>query len=187
MKASLLWYSCWIVRSRDFNLTHSPSPTEIAWAAGLFEGEGCINEQPEGYGLQLLMTDEDVVRRFSVICETGTIYPRKPKPENHRVVHVWRTRQATEVDRLLRLFLPYLGERRREKADHVLAAIAARYNRECLTCGTAFFANRFQKKFCSRDCMKRGMLVRNQAWREANPEYQREWRQRRAKSAQRAA
>jgi hypothetical protein len=49
------------------------SAEEIAWAAGLFEGEGSITRfgRPGKFDLRvsLNMTDEDVVRRFDAIVD----------------------------------------------------------------------------------------------------------------------
>jgi hypothetical protein len=55
------------------------SAEEIAWAAGLFEGEGCISyirpwgREPD-IQAALAMTDEDVVRRFDEIVDRGRVY-----------------------------------------------------------------------------------------------------------------
>jgi hypothetical protein len=69
------------------------SAEEIAWAAGLFEGEGSITRFGRRGGsfdlrLGLNMTDEDVVIRFDAIVDRGKVYgpyvpvsrgaPRKP-------------------------------------------------------------------------------------------------------------
>jgi hypothetical protein len=54
------------------------SSEEIAWAAGLFEGEGCISHMQRGSGLDLqialAMTDEEVVRRFDAVVDRGRVY-----------------------------------------------------------------------------------------------------------------
>ena len=54
--------------------------TEIAWAAGLFEGEGSIGFRggSRGYvyaylNLQLRSTDQDVVYRFHQIISEGNV------------------------------------------------------------------------------------------------------------------
>jgi hypothetical protein len=47
---------------------------EIAWAAGLFEGEGCITEVDKRFVAALKNTDEWVVRRFHDIVERGRAY-----------------------------------------------------------------------------------------------------------------
>lgn len=158
-------YDSWIVSST--NLLHAPTPTDIAWAAGLFEGEGCIAEHTGGWGLQLLMTDADVVLRFEAIAGAGSTNARKPAPENHKIVYVWRTRRAQEVERLLGLFLPYLGQRRRGVAETALASLKETCHRTCEWCDEPFVANRHQKKFCSRPCFARHRAARLARYRGA--------------------
>jgi hypothetical protein len=71
------------------------SPEEIAWAAGLFEGEGAIShiERRGSLDLQvaLVMTDEDVVRRFDEIVDRGKVYgPYLPISHGDRRKPFWR-------------------------------------------------------------------------------------------------
>lgn len=53
---------------------------EIAWAAGIFEGEGCFttmsNQRGKKYiGLQVNMTDEDVVLKlYNVFSSIGVTF-----------------------------------------------------------------------------------------------------------------
>jgi hypothetical protein len=47
---------------------------EIAWAAGLFEGEGTITASNEHLVVRLVNTDEPIVRRLAEIIPFGTIY-----------------------------------------------------------------------------------------------------------------
>lgn len=110
----------------------------IAWAAGLFEGEGCINiakNKPESDNLfarlTMVTTDKDVLERFALIVEGGHINPvpwqYKPNRAGIRVSKPqWRWKAGSEhdVETILTAFYPYLGERRRVKADEALALIA---------------------------------------------------------------
>lgn len=47
---------------------------EIAWAAGLFEGEGCMTRSGSQKVMRLVSTDEDTVRRFWEIVAVGKVY-----------------------------------------------------------------------------------------------------------------
>jgi hypothetical protein len=47
---------------------------EIAWATGLFEGEGTITVSNERLVVRLVNTDEAIVRRLAEIVPFGTIY-----------------------------------------------------------------------------------------------------------------
>lgn len=68
----------------------------IAWAAGLFEGEGCASfrsshRTKRSFDLALASTDEDVVRRFLATVKHGTIYGPKWGRRSTKPYWVWNT------------------------------------------------------------------------------------------------
>ena len=100
---------------------------KIAWAAGLFEGEGCITSHagatklsPRYLRLALASTDEDVVRQFHEIVGLGSVGgPYGPYKGKTKKPH-WQWHAATQkADQALTVLLPYLGERRQAKAEEV--------------------------------------------------------------------
>lgn len=105
---------------------------DIAWMAGLFEGEGSISiSKKKGYCyLQLVSTDEDVLNKFARLadCQNRITYcPRRP----HQTKNAWKwqTGNRENVTRLLNEMLPFFGERRSAKANEVLAFYNDRDNR----------------------------------------------------------
>ncbi len=99
----------------------------LTWAAGLFEGEGsCFvaagkaQRQPT---VVLVMTDEDVVRKFAGIIGVGYVNSYK-RPGQKRYWR-WAAQSRNDVLEALGLLWPYLGERRQEKATEVLERAAA--------------------------------------------------------------
>ena len=93
--------------------------TDIVWAAGLFEGEGCIAQHTKGSGYRKLvisMTDSDVMERFVDVVGYGNL--RGPYNYNTGYKPYWRWEivKSKEVLRILKMFLPHLGKRRSEKA-----------------------------------------------------------------------
>jgi hypothetical protein len=61
----------------------------VAWAAGLFEGEGCWNAYVRKGGkvqmqVRLEMTDKDVVERFAAIVGCGAIHLSQPGTGGHK-------------------------------------------------------------------------------------------------------
>lgn len=99
----------------------------IAWASGLFEGEGSCGllggqRQPVA---QLSMTDEDVVERFARIVGRGAVHSYR---SNQRTTHGgqrkqqwrWSVQSAEDVGHVLGLLWPFLGERRKEQAYYVM-------------------------------------------------------------------
>jgi hypothetical protein len=103
---------------------------EFAWAVGLFEGEGCIyvGTSRSKYSaskvvhLKLGSTDKDVVDRFHKAVAVGRLYEiRKFALDSSRKdLHTWECRVRTDSIALLEKMLPYLGNRRREKALEAL-------------------------------------------------------------------
>ena len=103
-------------KERHQNLS---TPQEIAWAAGLFEGEGCIYIGKKRL-ICLISTDEDVVRRFHTIVGCGSVYLRDRTEERYKDAWRWQTGTLKEIKEVLNLFLPYFGERRKAKALELL-------------------------------------------------------------------
>lgn len=99
--------------------------TDIAWAAGLFEGEGCTfvgktnNRQPR---VSIEMTDEDVVRRFAHIVGRGNV--RAYDRGLNKATWQWSVQSGDDVRVVLGMLWPYFGDRRRAKATEVLERAA---------------------------------------------------------------
>jgi hypothetical protein len=101
--------------------------TEIAWLAGLLEGEGsfqCVQAskaRPQSRHLTctLGMTDEDVVRRAGVLMDAPSIYEQNPAPPRKKVFIIGIS--GYKAERVMKLILPYMGIRRRDKILKVLA------------------------------------------------------------------
>lgn len=96
----------------------------IAWAAGIFEGEGSIYVATKGKykypRLQVKMSDEDIVIRFRNAVECGKIYEHKgKKPSYYKTQHYWQLTNLDEVKKVISLFWEFLGPRRRRKAEEL--------------------------------------------------------------------
>lgn len=101
----------------------------IAWAAGLFEGEGSvvlrIQNERAVIALSLGSTDLDVLERFKSVVGAGQI-GRESRSSSLGNKPFWRWRCAAQADvaRLTDMLLPFMGERRRnafERAWHRFA------------------------------------------------------------------
>ncbi len=100
------------------------TPESYAWAAGLFEGEGCLtwNKKPNGTKYphaSLSSTDEDVVIRFAHIMECGSVTGPLLR-ENRKPKWSWRAVGIDAIYRIEDTIGPYLGERRTEKLQELL-------------------------------------------------------------------
>lgn len=101
--------------------------TAVAWAAGLFEGEGCMNAYANGTAVRMQvrlgMTDRDVVERFAAIVGVGNLSVHDPpahRAKGWKPLYTWCVYEAEKVRVVIALLLPYMGERRRAKAEEVL-------------------------------------------------------------------
>ncbi len=104
---------------------------DLAWAAGFFEGEGCVHlkkERRPNHGrkevpvIQLNNTDKDVLERFIQIVGYGRLlgpYTKKKQPTN-KPYYTWYVAKVSEVERILLMLLPFLGERRKQKTEQAL-------------------------------------------------------------------
>ncbi len=142
-------------------------PVDIAWAAGLFEGEGCITTFEQSHNalplirLQIIMTDRDVLERFCLIVNCGRVSDeRRFGREHYKPTYVWQIGNRFDVERILLAFKPWLCQRRGAKADLVLAEIA-RLDRNCKNCGIGFRATRMDMQCCSVQCRNRWNYLKN--------------------------
>lgn len=92
---------------------------DVAWAAGIFEGEGCfvLTKYPNRLSphVAMQMTDEDVVRRFAAVVGVGTISVRKPRREGYKPAWLWQATSFETFQAVGAMFWPWLGERRRQR------------------------------------------------------------------------
>jgi hypothetical protein len=94
---------------------------DVAWAAGLFEGEGsCFigsgQRQPVAY---LAMTDEDVVSKFHAIVGVGNVRSYQ-RPGKYKRYWQWSAQSRDDVIHVLGMLWPHLGARRQERASEVM-------------------------------------------------------------------
>ena len=104
---------------------------ELAWAAGLFEGEGCISihKTPTRYGtytyprLRVVMTDEDSIRRFHSAVGVGRIFGpyRPPSRSTRKPIWEWIVTSFEDNQAVIAMLWFGLGARRRLRAREVLS------------------------------------------------------------------
>lgn len=105
------------------------TPSEVAWVAGLFEGEGTLYSYREKRGgrlmywhLNIRMTDEDVIRKAHELTGVGT-FSRidKPYQRSIKLLYKWSVTSRLQLAALLPQLLPHMGERRAAKMRECLA------------------------------------------------------------------
>lgn len=102
--------------------------SDLAWAAGLFEGEGYAGSRQVGpHGntapmLSLAMTDEETVRRFHAIMGFGAV-TEQPSKRGHKTMWWWKAGAKNECLGIAAL-RPWLSGRRQAQIDTALDACA---------------------------------------------------------------
>lgn len=95
---------------------------EIAWLAGLFEGEGCVSFHGKNeVHLVINMTDQDVMERVHKLTGfVGSFRFYESKNPNHKDTWNWAVGERDQVIMLITLLLPWMGERRSRKMKAAL-------------------------------------------------------------------
>lgn len=103
---------------------------QIAWAAGLFEGEGCFTacrarRGPRQYmRASLAMTDEDVVRDFAAAVGVGRVNGPYRTTENRKPQWRWDLHGYGACQAFVQALMPWLGDRRLVQAANCFAVCA---------------------------------------------------------------
>ncbi len=94
---------------------------EVAWAVGLFEGEGCWHS---GHHLTatLAMTDLDVLEHFAAVVGVGNIYKHSTLP-HRKECWVWRTEASADLLTVGYLLGPFMHQRRQSALIELLDKI----------------------------------------------------------------
>lgn len=116
----------------------------LAWAAGIFEGEGTISLARSSPVLSVSSTDEDVLLKFHQIVQCGVVdgpynLARKPKKGSTtptKPFWQWRTYGFEKPQAVLALFWHWLCQRRRRRAREVLGVcknggVRNKYKKHC--------------------------------------------------------
>lgn len=106
----------------------------IAWAAGLFEGEGSISAfgaRKHQRSIALAMTDEDVILRFAAVMKVGKIYGpygyangKSRRREHHKQYWRWTVADKEGVTVAAQMLLPFMGQRRSAKLKEAIEAVS---------------------------------------------------------------
>lgn len=112
-------------------MTHQWTREGLAWATGLFEGEGCIGHNKKTGQWQLIVasTDEDVLKRLLEVTGLGTL--RGPVNRGHKPYWIWNVTRREHVYALLAAMTPWLGARRKERAFESISSMNDQMDQTC--------------------------------------------------------
>ena len=142
------------------------SESDIAWAAGLFEGEGSIVPNRGSIRLTLRMTDRDVVERFFQVVGVGRCFEPKLTALPHwKKTWEWTTDRHDEVVQVMELLVPWGTHRYLElMSQRAAAAEQALAPRACNECGEMFsptsIRHGLRQRFCSTYCRSKNARLR---------------------------
>ena len=98
------------------------TPFELGWAAGYFEGEGTITMRGvSSVALQVASVDFDNLDHLQRSLGGKVYGPYGPYQPNRQPHWLWTVASENAI-RVLRILLPYLGERRSNRAREVIEA-----------------------------------------------------------------
>lgn len=102
------------------------SPIDLAWLAGLLEGEGTFTIRRPKRGrptarMKLAMTDEDVVRRARDTVRMGTLHGPYVVRAGCKPHWEWVVARKADVITLLSALSPLMGSRRQARIAECLA------------------------------------------------------------------
>lgn len=101
---------------------------DLAWLAGLIEGEGTLTTQVERgnvrWHLRVAMTDQDVIAHVHAIAGVG--HMREQRAPSHtargaKPVWVWDVTRRDDLFEIVTALRPYMHTRRAARMDEFLA------------------------------------------------------------------
>ena len=106
--------------------------TDIAWIAGLLEGEGYfgidnrskdryeISKTPPAPFIKISMTDEDIIQRLSILLDKSYFSPSR-KTVKYKQVYTLHIGEKEKVLFILQKILPYMGARRGKRIKECIS------------------------------------------------------------------
>jgi hypothetical protein len=116
---------------------------EIAWAAGFYEGEGCIiysrSERSSVWRITVVNTDLEPLERFMKVVGAGSIYevPKKYQA-HHKKCFQWQTARSADIYAVVDLLWDHLSARRKEQINDTIRRREERKEqraKHCSGCG----------------------------------------------------
>ena len=117
----------------------SQTPIQVAWAAGILEGEGCFSifvrksakHDHKSLAIHCEMTDEDVIRKLHAVFNVGTVLERlntsgRVDRRVRKKTWIWSVQNHEGIHKVCTAVLPHMGSRRKEKIKELLDYVESR-------------------------------------------------------------
>lgn len=105
------------------------SEFDVAWIAGLLEGEGCFTFNKTCPCIILSMSDLDIVTKFRDLTSINTVTTRLPTRDNDRKVMYSTAVYSIDAVDLMKKLLPYMGLRRSERIKEIIVSYELRIDK----------------------------------------------------------
>lgn len=92
----------------------------LGWIVGIIEGEGWIGCKDGRPTISVSSVDKDVIDRLMEWAEVGLVRERSELTVKGKRVWIWSITKRDVAGEFLEKILPYLSERRSEKALHAI-------------------------------------------------------------------
>lgn len=89
------------------------SEAEIAWVAGIIEGEGTFAVRNNSAWIRVGMSDEDTIQKLQAITGVGRIHTYQR--DEYKTMYLWSVARKVERDALANLILPWMSTRRTDR------------------------------------------------------------------------
>lgn len=107
------------MRNRVGELHIAVEANNLAWLAGLLEGEGCFSNNGRSPTIYLKMTDRDIVERVAHLVGGNRVGEHRSTNPKHKDIFYTQI-TGPSARSIMRQILPYMGARRTEKIVQVL-------------------------------------------------------------------
>ena len=117
-KASLLSRKREIKKALILANKKERSVKDIAWLAGIIEGEGCIDFNEDSPRIRVQMSDQDIIKRIANLWNNGD-YHTKSVPRYCKPQYSTNVRGKNAIGWMFTIY-SFMGVRRRAKIREVL-------------------------------------------------------------------
>ena len=105
---------------------------ELAWAAGFFEGEGCISAVPRAHGghrfqIQICQVDTEPLERFRLAVGVGSLFGPYQYKGNRQPHYRFQTASFEDTQAVIAMLWRWLSRRRKDQAKRTLLTVLAHY------------------------------------------------------------
>ena len=115
---------CIVCKNGPIPVPNIMTEAEVAWVAGILEGEGCWSKRSQGRGdgwdVVVAMSDEDVVYRLQSVTGIGRVNKERSQ-QGRKDMWDWSVCRKEHREWLTDLVYPWMGSRRKAKIDELRA------------------------------------------------------------------